>query len=87
MATLPSNDLNEVWAQVMSDFSVFSTLIPVNKNQLKTLLVAIDSEMETAEVNLFAAIPPGAAKDWLLANLSIGRDLIQRVEQKRQEVL
>ena len=32
-------------------------------------------------------IPAGAAKDWLLANPEVGRDITIAIEEKRREVL
>ena len=87
MTQLSANDLNNVWQQVMSDYSSLHTLIPINKSQLHTLLGIIDEELETAEVSIVQSLPSGPGKTWLLDNQNLGRDLIRRIEQKRQEVL
>jgi hypothetical protein len=87
MANLPENDLTEVWEGVMGEFSAFHELIPINKNQLRTLLVLMDDELEAAEVSIIQALPAGPGKTWLVDHPSIGRDLMARIERKRQEVL
>ena len=87
MAQLPTDDLNVVWQRVGSYYISLRTLIPISMPQLYTLLNLIDQEMETAETSIIQALPEGNGKTWLLDNQGLGRDLIQRVEQKRQEVL
>lgn len=87
MATLSSNDLNKVWKQVLSDFSGVRTFVPFGKNKFRAALVVIDEQMAIAEADIIAAIPPGEARDWILANQRKGRDLIQRIAKMRQEVL
>ena len=87
MAQLSTNDLNDVWREVGSDYSAFRALIPISMPQLHSLLDLIDQEMETAEADIIQALPAGDGKTWLLNNQGLGRDLIRRIEQKRQEVL
>ena len=87
MATLPSGDVDALWHQLMSDFSSIWTVVPINKNQFRQLLVLIDGELETAETSIVGALPSGAGKSWLVSNQPIGRHLIERTERKRKEVL
>lgn len=87
MAQLPSENIDQVWTSVMSDFSAVRTLVPINKNQLNALLGLIDEQLETAETSIIQALPPGDGKAWLVANQGIGRELMSRILDKRQEVL
>lgn len=87
MATLPSEALDTVWANIMSDFSALRTLIPISKPQLRWLLGLMDSEIETAEISIIQALPTGEGRTWLIANPGIGREFMSRVLDKRQEVL
>ena len=87
MAILDSGSLNEVWRDIMSDFSSFRELIPVNKNQLRTFLGMVDAEMEASEIGLVQSLPAGKGKQWLISNPRIGREMLIRIERKRKEVL
>lgn len=87
MAQLPSEDLDQVWSSIMSDFSSLRALIPVNKDQLRALLGLMDTELESAETSIVQALPASTGKSWLLANQGIGRELMSRILDKRQEVL
>ena len=87
MAQLPSEDLNQVWVSVMNNLSSVRTAIPINKNQLRLLLVLIDQELETAETNIIQALPASEGKSWLIANAGIGRMLMEYILAKRREVL
>ena len=87
MASLPSENIDQVWSATMSEFSSLRTVIPINKHQLRVLLVLIDEELDSAEVNIIQALPAGAGRTWLIANTGIGRMLMERILTKRQEVL
>lgn len=87
MATLPSGDIDVLWQQLMEEYSSIRAIVPINKNQFRQLLVLIDSELETAETSIVAALPSGPGRTWLIGNQSIGRHFIERTEKKRKEVL
>ena len=87
MAQLPSENVDQVWQSVMSEFSSLRAVIPIDKHQLKALLELIDEELESAEVSIIQALPAGDGKDWLIANPAIGRGLMLDVLGKRKEVL
>ena len=87
MAQLPNENIDQVWSATMSEFSSVRTLIPINKAQLRALLVLIDQELEGAETSIIQAIPAGPSKTWLVANPALGRGLMLDVLRKRKEVL
>ena len=85
MATLPSGSVDELWRDLMSEFSGVRTAVPINKNQFRALLVLIDADLETAESSIVGALPAGPGKSWLVANPTLGRLFIERTERKRKE--
>lgn len=87
MAQLPNENIDQAWSATMSEFSSVRTLIPINKAQLRALLVLIDQELEGAETSIIQAIPAGPGKTWLVANPALGRGLMLDVLRKRKEVL
>ena len=87
MAQLPSDNIDQTWSEIMSEFSSLRTLIPINKNQLRALLVLIDQELEGAEIDIVQALPAGDGRMWLIANPALGRGLMLNILQKRKEVL
>jgi len=87
MATLSSADIDEVWMQLMSEFSALRTLVPINKNQFRAGLVQIDSELEDAELTIFQNITDSEVRVWLQTNQPLGRLCVERIERKRKEVL
>jgi len=87
MAQLPSDSIDQVWSSIMSEFSSLWTLIPINKTQLRALLVLIDQQLEGAEISTVQALPAGDGKTWLIANPALGRGLMLDVLRKRKEVL
>ncbi len=87
MAQLTNQQLLEVRADVMREFSRARHEIPITKPELTALLDLIDSEQEAAEASILAAIPVGPARNWLVAKQAQARTLIVRIEQKRAEVL
>jgi len=87
MAVLPDGDRQEIHAQVMRDFSRTRTQTPILKVELRALVNFMDAQLESAEAAIFSALPAGDGKDWLLANQSVGRELLARIERKRREVL
>jgi hypothetical protein len=72
---------------MMRDLSDLRVEVPISKSLLRALLENIDGELETAESSIVQNLPGGGAKTWLLNNQAIGRRMIERVEQKRREVL
>ena len=87
MAALPDNDRRDIWAQAMADLSRTHTQIPISKTDLRSLINFMDSELDSAESSIFAALPAGDGKNWILANPDLGRELLTRIESKRREVL
>jgi len=87
MATLSSTDIDEVWEQLMSEFSALWTQVPLNKNQFRAGLVQIDAELEDAELTIFQNITDNEVRVWLQNNQPLGRLCVERVERKRKEVL
>lgn len=86
MPSLSSEDILDVRAAIMSFYSSIRAEIPMTKPQLTALLTLVDGELNTAEVAIVVAIPSGPARDWLVANDHIGRDIMARVETKRRDV-
>lgn len=84
---LPSESIDRVWSTAMSVFSSFRRLIPINKHQLRGLFQLMDQELESAEVSIIQALPAGTGKAWLIANPALGRELMARILDERQEVL
>jgi len=87
MAQLPTNSLNVIWSNLMSEFSSVWTLIPITKDELKSLLGLIDEQLESAEVSIIQSLPSGEGKTWLVDNQALGREIMIRVLEKRKEVL
>jgi len=87
MATLPEADRVEIWAQAMLDLSRTNTGIPIEADEFRTLVNFFDNQLEDAEATIFAALPAGDGKTWMLANLGLGRELLARIERRRREVL
>lgn len=87
MAQLPSDSIDQVWSTTMSELSSLRTVIPISKDQLRALLVLIDQELESAEVDIIQALPASDGKTWLVANPASGRRLMLDILQKRKEVL
>jgi len=87
MATLPDADRVEIWAQVMTDLSKTNTEVPITAAELRTLVNFFDNQLEDAETTIFAALPAGDGKVWMLANAPLGRELLARIERRRREVL
>jgi len=87
MATLSSTDIDEVWEQLMSEFSALWTQVPLNKNQFRAGLVQIDAELEDAELTIFQNITDSEVRTWLQTNQPLGRLCVERIERKRKEVL
>ena len=87
MATLSSDSIDELWQQLMEEYSSIRAVVPINKHQFRQLLVLMDVELEAAETSIVSALPNGAGKTWLVTNQPIGRHFIERTEKKRKETL
>ena len=87
MPTLISNDLTELAADLMREFSILRTVIPITKTQFRAGLADIDATLNTSEVTIFQGIVNPTVKSWLQTNQQTGRMFIERVERKRKEVL
>jgi len=87
MAVLPDADRVEIWTQAMTDLSKTNTGVPITAAELRTLINFFDNQLEDAEAAIFAALPAGDGKAWMLANLGLGRELLARIERRRREVL
>ena len=87
MPSLSTAEILDVRSEIMSVYSSIREEVPMTKNQLTALITLMDSELNTAEIAIIVAIPAGAARDWLLGNEVIGRDIITRTETKRRDVL
>ena len=85
MAALPTAQLDEVHALIMSKYSGLRTEVPITKGQLRSLLVTMDAELDSAETSVFAALPAGPGKTWIQANQTIARDFMTDIERKRVE--
>ena len=88
MAELNTAQKDEVKRDIMRKWSVLRQVAPISKSELSTLLTYVDQAQEAAEADVISRIP-GAhpARAWLIANATIGRQLICEVETKRAEVL
>lgn len=71
----------------MLDLSRTNTGIPIEADEFRTLVNFFDNQLEDAEATIFAALPAGDGKTWMLANLGLGRELLARIERRRREVL
>ena len=86
MAVLPSDDMDVVWQELMSEFSSVWRVIPVNKNAFRSFLEGVDGIVEDAEGEIVQLAPAGPVRDWLIANQEVGRSMVIRVMEKRREV-
>ncbi len=62
MAALPTAQLDEAHALIMSRSSGIRTEVPITKGQLRALLVIMDQELNKAETSVFAALPAMALR-------------------------
>lgn len=88
MASLTTQQLGEVKADIMRQWSRTRTPTPITKPELSSLLTIMDDELNAAEVAVIAAIPgahPG--RQWLIDNQQIARQVLELVEAKRKDVL
>ena len=87
MATLASGEIDDLWADLMSEFSGSWTVVPFNKAKFRAGLEMIDAALETAEVSIFQAVSDADVRSWMQANQPIARLIIERVERRRKEAL
>jgi hypothetical protein len=71
----------------MSDLSQSGVPTPLSKDDIRLLINFMDVQLDSAETSIFAALPAGDGRDWLLANPGLGRELLARIERERREVL
>ncbi len=87
MALLTTKSLHEVRADVMSDCSSNRQEIPITKNQLGALIAVVDSQQNSSEIAIIATVPAGDARDWLITNTKVSRDIIVKTEAERRDTL
>ena len=88
MAALSSGDIDIIWARVMTEWS--RRRLPMgsfNKHEFRQTIVDIDSGLNNSEGAILNGISNATARTWLLANQSIGREIMVDIMSKRQEVL
>lgn len=88
MASLTTQQLDEVHADIMRRWSRDQTPTPITKSELTSLLSIMDTELDAAEVAVITTIPgtnPG--RQWLIDNQPIARQTLELVEAKRKDVL
>lgn len=86
MAQLTEEQKMELSAELQREWSGVWTVIPLSKDNLALMLDMFDVEMESAEAAIIADVSP-AARTWLLAHIPLARYILERVAQKRREVL
>lgn len=86
MAALTDTQKNEVFAELLREWSDVRQQTPLDKAGARDLLDTIDDEMNSAETAIFQALPNGSGKTWLQANQKIARTIIERIVQKRKKV-
>ena len=87
MANLTEQQKDEVFEEAMRRYSSIRREVPFGKAQFRAFFDIVDPEMEAAEVSVVQAVPAGPARQWLIDNGDIGRDLMMMVEEKRREVM
>lgn len=88
MAVLPDNIRAQAHADLMREMSARRANIgAMVKADLRTLVNAIDDELNSAETAIFNALSPGALKTWIAANQAEARPVIRLVQKVREENL
>ena len=59
----------------------------IGYDKIRTFIVGVDGDLDQLESDIVQGLSAGDTKDWLLANPEVGRDLMARIEKKREEVL
>ena len=86
MAQLTNEQKIELSAELQREWSSVWTVIPLSKDNLALMLDVFDAGMESAEAAIVEGVSP-TARAWLLAHIPLARFVLQKVAQKRQEVL
>lgn len=87
MATLTSEQIDEVLSTTMQTWSSIREPTPVNKSQLRSGIILFDEALEDTEAAILVSIPPGPVRDWIVANQAIARQLIVDVSKARRDNL
>jgi hypothetical protein len=87
MTALTSGDIDAIWIEIMKDYSREKKPMPVTSDKIRAFFVTVDAALEQAEIDIVQSLPAGDIKTWLIANAEVGREIMIRVMQKRQEVL
>lgn len=86
MAFLTSQAKDEVGKLIEKRLSADRTLMPVSSQAIRTGVDTFDTELNTCEGAILAALPAGSSS-WLTANPTIARRILLAVANKRKETL
>ena len=86
MAQLTEEQKIELSAELQSEWSRVWTAIPLSKDNLAVMLDVFDAGMESAEAAIVGGVSP-AARTWLLGHIPLARFVLEKIAQKRREVL
>ena len=86
MAQLTTEQKAELSAELQREWSNVWTVIPMSKDNLALMLDVFDAGMESAETAILNGVSP-TARTWLLAHISLARYVLEKLTQKRREVL
>ena len=86
MAQMTEEQKLELSAELQREWSGVWTVIPLSKDNLALMLDVFDAGMESAEAAIVGGVTP-AARTWLLAHIPLARYVLEKVAQKRREVL
>lgn len=87
MPTLSTSSINVLLGDIMHAWSQEKSQTPINKTQLRALLVLIDTGLDDAEVSIISSLPAGQEKTWLIANPTIGRRVLEETARRRRRDL
>jgi len=86
MAQLTTEQKAELSAELQREWSNVWEVIPLSKDNLALMLDVFDAGMETAESAIINGVSP-TAKTWLLAHIPLARYVLEKLTEKRREVL
>ena len=86
MAQLTEEQKVELSAELQREWSQVWTVIPLSKDNLAVMLDVFDVGIESAEAAIVGGVSP-TARTWLLAHIPLARFVLEKVTQKRREVL
>ena len=86
MAQLTTEQKAELSAELQREWSNVWTVIPLSKDNLALTLNIFDAAMESTETTILNNVSP-AARTWLLANIPLARYVLEKLTEKRREVL